>query len=235
MELVDLTLFHAVLEIRYAPAFLLWDRSGLLWNKLSVDFEGLRMLQAEPNQTVFRLGNDFEFAARIENASLSAFHPNRTLNRFGELAAKYFQLLSETLELAELSRVGCRLIFSKEYPTQEDASAALLGSKILRFPEGKNFNQGGEPIRPEWALRWESGGNGVHVRLRVDERKYDFEPPLVWEGPRPEKKTHVALTYDVDWYTCAPVLVTQISFEDWIKQCIHVVNRDSDAFLSAKK
>jgi hypothetical protein len=69
----------------------------------------------------------------------------------------------------------------------------------------------------------------------VDERKYEFEPPLVWEGPPPEKKDHIALLYDVDWYACAPVLVTQISFADWIRQCIHVVNRDSDNFLGGLK
>lgn len=221
--------------MRYAPAYLLWDHSGCLWSRLSLQFEGLRTIAAEPNQTLFRMGNDFEFAARLENASLSAFKPNRTLTQFTECAGQFFSLLSETLDLAEFSRVGCRQIFTREYPSHEDASRALLESGVLKWPVGKHFNHSGEPIRPEWAFRWEEGGSGVHLRLRVDERKYDFDPPLVWEGPDPVKKDRIALMYDVDWYTTAPVLVTQMSFADWIKQCVHVVNRDSDAFLGGLK
>jgi len=235
MQLADLTLFEAVVEVRYASAYLLWDRTGDLWAKLDLHFPGLRMLAVQPNQAAFRLGNDCEFTVRLENAVLAGFKPNRTLAQFTEHASYFFPLVVEMLEIAEFDRVGCRLMFTKEYPSAREASEALLQSGVLRWPDGKHFNHSGEPIRPEWAFRWEDGKTGVHIRMRVDERKYDFVPPLVWEGPLPDKKDHIALTYDLDWYTEAPVLVTQISFEDWIKQCIHLTNRDSDEFLEGVK
>jgi hypothetical protein len=235
MQLADLNLFHAVVEVRYAPAYPLWDRTGSLWAKLDLHFPGLRMLGVQPNLAAFRLGNDFEFTVGLESAVLSAFKPNRTLAQFGEHANYFFPLVVEMLEIAELSRVGCRLMYTKEYPSAEEASEALLESGALKWPEGKHFNHSGRPVRPEWAFRWEDGETGVHIRLRIDERKYDFVPPLVWEGPLPDKKDHIALTYDVDWYTGAPVLVTQISFDDWIKQRIHLTNRDSDEFLEGVK
>ncbi len=235
MQLADLTLFHAAVEVRYPPAYLLWDRSGHLWSKLGLQFQGLRMLAAQPIETLFRLDSDVQFAARLENAALDAFKPNRTLTQFCEHAGRFFPLVVEMLEIAEFSRVGCRLMYTKEYPSVEEASAALLECGVLKWPEGKHFNHSGKPVRPEWAFRWADGETGVHIRLRVDERKYDFVPPLIWEGPLPDKKDHVALTYDVDWYTEAPVLVTQLLFEDWIHQCVHLTNRDSDAFLGGVK
>jgi len=231
MQLADLGLFQAVAEARFSPAYGLWDRAGRLWSSLKTALPDLRMLNAELNQTVFRLGNNCEFAARLENASISAFKPPRTLTQFSEHADQFFRVLCDVLEIYEYKRVGFRLIFARQFPTIQEASAALLTSKVLRWPEGKHFNHGGDPIRPEWALRWENGGSGIHIRLRVDERKYEFEPPLVWEGPPPEKKELVTLTYDVDSYTLSAVLVTQMSFVDWIRQCVHLVNRDSDAFL----
>jgi hypothetical protein len=107
MQLADLTLFQSVVEVRYASAYLLWDRSGELWSKLRLRLQGLRMISAEPNQTVFRVADAFEFGVKLESASLNAFRPNRTLTQFCEHAGEFFPLASEMLEVAEFSRVGC--------------------------------------------------------------------------------------------------------------------------------
>ncbi|MFN0169512.1 MAG: hypothetical protein ACKV22_24080 [Bryobacteraceae bacterium] len=235
MQLADLTLFQAVVEVRYSHAYLLWDRSGQLWSDLTFRFAGLRMLEAQPNNIVFRLGQEFELSTRLDVASIIAFRPNRNLKQFTDHADYFLRKVSELLEINEYSRIGCRLIFAKDFPTVQEASRELLASGVVVWPKGRLFNRSSDPIQPEWAMRWEEGGAGVHVRLRVEERKYDFEPPLVWEGAPPGKKEVTSLTFDVDWYTRAPVLITQLSYVDWIKQCIHAIHRDSDAILSGQR
>jgi len=235
MQLSDLTLRQAVIEVRHDPAYLLWDRAGQLWSTVNSHYDSLRMITADPNQTVFRLGENTEFAARLEGASLNAILPKRTLLEFADHAKFFFPAHSNILEIEEYSRVGLRLVFSKEYQTYRDASDALLEGGVLRHAENDHFGLSGKPLRPEWALRWEDAGSGVHIRANVDEKKYDFQAPLEWEGPKPEKKPRIKLTYDVDWYKVSPTLVTQMSFPDWIEQCLHLTNRESDHFLEDTK
>jgi hypothetical protein len=90
MQLADLTLFHAVVEVRCAPAYPLWDRAGSLWAKLDLHFPGLRMLGVQPNLAAFRLGNDFEFTVGLESTVLSAFKPNRTLAQLKRARRLFF-------------------------------------------------------------------------------------------------------------------------------------------------
>jgi hypothetical protein len=149
VQLADLTLFSAAVEVRYAPGYLLWDRTGNLWAKFDLYFPGLRMLLVQPNQALFRLANDFEFTVGLESAMLTAFKPKSTLAQFSEHAGYFFPLVVEMLEIGEFSRVGCRLMYTKEYPSAEDASTALLDSGVLRWREGKHFNHSGRPVRPE--------------------------------------------------------------------------------------
>lgn len=231
MTFADLTLFSASVEARYPDASMLWDRSGLFWSRLSAKLGELKRIQAQPNETVFRLGRQFELAARIQNAQVYAFRPDKTLGEYGQVTDKFFRTLVDVLEISEYSRVGCRLLFAREFPSIRAASDAVLETGRLKWPQGQYFNKTGTPVHPEWAFRWEDNNTGVHLRLRVEERKYEMDPPLVWEGDFKNKDT-IAVTYDIDWYTRARVLVTQMSYADWINQCLHAVHRDSDQFLA---
>lgn len=193
MTLADLDLFQAVIEVRYAQACALLDKAGELWTRLALELGELRMLSAVPAETVFRLGSEYELAVKLETASIHAFKPDRTLGGFAKNADLFYRSVVELVQIPQFSRVGFRLVYSRDFPTVEEASAVALSSPILNAPQGRHFNQAGRPLKPEWALRWEDGHNGIHTRLRIDEWKYEFLPPLVWEGPASVKKETVSV------------------------------------------
>lgn len=230
MTFAELKPFQAVLEVRYADAFSLWDRAGMLWTRLAKKYENLERIQAQPTETIFRLGKSFELAAKLDGASVVAFKPEKNLTEFIQLTDVFFRIVAEILEISAYNRVGCRLIFTKDFSSIQAASAAILATGLLKWPEGQQFSKTGTPVQPEWALRWEDENRGVHLRLRVDERKYEIKPPLVWEG-KYESTTSTEVSWDVDWYTRKRVLVTQMSYSEFIGQCVHAVRRDSDHFL----
>jgi len=229
MELSEFKLFQASVEARFPEAYMLWDRAGALWAKAAEKFENLKMHTATPNQTVFRSAQ-VEFSVSLDRASCSEVNPNKNLNPFTESTHAFFRIVNEALDLHEYSRIGFRLIYVQKFDTYEQALESLNAVKILNTPP-RVFNHTGAP-GAEWTLRWKDEKQGTTVQLHIDERKHDFQAPLDWEGPKPETASQFRLLYDVDRYVHARTLVTQMSFEDWIKQMIHIINRDSDKLLN---
>src|SRR5579863_4355457 len=49
----DLKLHLIAFEVRFDPSYLMWDRSGAIWNEVVKFLPELKTKQAEPNRTVF--------------------------------------------------------------------------------------------------------------------------------------------------------------------------------------
>jgi hypothetical protein len=148
------------------------------------------------------------------------------------LAAKFSQTVSKILEVPEFTRIGLREIYERVYPTKEDAVAEFLKFGFLKIPEGKHFGVAGVLINPETNFRKEEGGKGYSVRIKTESTEYKLELPSLWRKvAKSILEIREKLFVDIDCFAQGTILSSQISFEDWITQTLHVIRRDTDAFL----
>jgi hypothetical protein len=220
-----------VVEVKYDPAFSLWDRSGLIWQHALRKWPNLQNTAASPAETVFTLDRKFELKVELGQAHVIGVQPDRSLTSFAELTSEFMGLVSRSLEIQNYSRVGFRLIYFKEYPGKAEASEAMLSAGLLNIPPAPNFGVNGAPLFPEFTCRWEATGEGVTVRLKTEGKTFDFSPPIGTTELEPMHKDYFGVSFDIDYYTIGIVSISQLNITEWIPQLLHRVRRGSEVFF----
>lgn len=239
LSLSGFNLERAVFEIRYSPAYGLWDRSGTLWESVTERLQSpeLKSVEAVPNKTFFKLGSDYELVAELDKARVVALSPNLSLSRFAELSTLFVRSLTEFLDLRILSRVGLRLILFAKYPEIQNAAAAILETGLLQLPERRVFGAEDNPDRLECVVNWEGKATGVTARLSTQTREFEIgiSPEMKYELPPnlQSKYKYYGVGYDVDFFTTQHMEIGELNVVQWIGQYVHVLKRDSDSFLGA--
>ena len=233
MDLSEFELERSIFEFRYSPSYLHWDKAGVLWNDAQTKWPKLKLKRGEPNVTSFMLDNTYEIAVTVDKASVVCYFPESDLADFIEKVDYFLGATTKQLDISQYTRVGLRLPYFKKYPNVESASAGILEPKLLNLPGGPHFGLEGSFSLPEFAVRWEGSAAGVTVRLRTEGRKLDFDPPIGVRELKPFHEEKFGLVYDVDYYTKGTLTVGQFRTQDWIKNVLHVIRRDSRRFLGA--
>ncbi len=232
MKISEFTLQKAILEVRYEPAYLHWDRAGSMWQTASQEWRGLEMSSAEPNRTVFKWKNMYEFSALVERANVNVLFPGSTLEDEGyKVFDKFIELVASALKISDFSRIGFRTIFQKPCESEKDASAQLLSLGLLKPPEGKHFGISGDITRLSFDARWEGEELGSRVQIFTQKEETDFDPP---PGIDELKSVHTSknlITYDVDYFTTASTSVGQFKPLKWIPPVMQIIRRDAKDFL----
>ncbi len=233
MDLDDFELELAVLEIRYEPSYLHWDRVGSLWMKAIHNWRTLKAIEANPAKTIFRLDLEttYELVTEIAQSRVLAHRPKRNLEEFSNVVAFFVGLVVSTFEIDEYTRVGVRFVFARTYPTPEEAAEQLLQTGMMKCPQGPFFGFEGKATIPRYALRWEGEERGTLVQLRAETQKIETTPPASIPDVEPLSKESHRLVVDFDYYTRKPVGIGQLESREWIKQVNHVIRRDSSVFM----
>lgn len=231
MDLNDFVLERSIFQFRYSPSYLLWDNAGVLWNDAQIKWPKLKIKRGEPNVTAFTLDNKYDIAVAPESASVVCHFPSSDLADFIDKAAYFVGATTARLVIHEYSRVGLRLLYRRTYADKESATSGLLESKLLNLSEGPHFGIKGFFSFPEFAIRWEGESVGVALRLRAEGRKIDFDPPMEAPELQPIHEEKFGLLYDIDYFTNGTLTVGQFRTQDWIKNALHLVRRDSRKFL----
>lgn len=78
----------------------------------------------------------------------------------------------------------------------------------------------------------EEGSKGFSIRIKAEGIEYKLELPPIWHKvAKSVSEVHETLSFDIDSYVQGTILPSQIAFEDWITQTLHVIRRDTDGFL----
>jgi len=233
LNLSDFKLTQAVLEIRYANAYIIWDRSGKIWTEFSSLWPNLHMLTAQPNEVLFRLENKYELSVQIDKAHIIELEPTSNLDDFMERADKFIKLVIQNLEIINFNRVGFRLVYVKGFPDSLQAANSLISTKMISVPHGKQFNIEGRISFPKYSIVWESDSAAARIALEVVDKKIDFDPPPNVEGLKSAHFETHELVYDLDYYIPAKLLPGQLNVKEWLSQTYHLIKRDSKSFLGA--
>ncbi|HTS50399.1 MAG TPA: hypothetical protein VMH05_20780 [Bryobacteraceae bacterium] len=220
-------------EIRYPDAYLLWDHAGQMSQELREIHEITRLVSADPGKIAFIAEGTREVSWSLGSMIVLDHRPrNSAFESFFTLCKDCFEIATRNLSVSELKRVGFRPTFSKNFPSKEEAVAALLSTGLLYTPAGKNFNVEPAGRYPEYAIRCEDEKFGYLLRLVVQEINYEFEPPPQWMGNVVDPTHEQRLTLDIDYYSRAAIAVGSLNVSEWLAQVTHAIRRDADSYLA---
>jgi hypothetical protein len=230
LTLEDLDFSQFSFELRFAHSYLLWDRAGRIWQETSRLIPSVTVVEAVPNKVVMREG-PVDLTVEPNRVGVQLFERER-LKNIPAVVAEFTQMVSSILELQEFTRLGLRMIYTKVFPTDELVAAEVMKLGFLKIPEGRHFGVAGLPLNPEITFRKQEGSKGFSVRIKAEGIEYKLETPYLWQKfAKPISEVHKALSFDIDSYVQGQILPSQIAFEEWITQILHVIRRDVDGFL----
>ena len=232
-DLSDFRLLTLNCECRFENAYLLWDRAGAVWSQFLSANPKARSIRAEPNQTVFRLEEDFEFTLKLDRINVSALG-SCSPELFGKAVGDFADIVIPQLQVGNFLRIGFRPIFVRDHTDMAAATAEFTGLDLVHILPTPTFGVTGKTIEARYFLRIEDESKGCLVQIVVAKRSYEPELPFGWEGSDLTKIEKIGLIFDVDYYTTRAATVGQVSLPEWIRQAMHVIYRDSKALLGAK-
>ena len=224
-------LSRSTFEIRYNNAYALWDKAGIIWTTADKKWSQLKMINAEPAVTSFRLEDRYELSVKLDRTSIIDFKPTSKLKGFLENAKQFIDIVVNCLELDMIERLGFRIIYALPSSDKSAASNVIADANIMNIPKGKCFNIEGQPLLPEYSIVWEGNSLGARIKILAQEKEInlDVNPAIKEIDSYHEKISEVLL--DIDYYTLKPILTGQLDVNEWISQAYHVIKRDAHVFL----
>jgi hypothetical protein len=234
LSVADFKFDRAVLETRYPNGYMFWDRAGIVWSEAIQRWSDLEFVSAEPAKTSFRLGTKYQFDAELGQSRTLAFLPDSSLNGLIEIAKPFYEIVFKHLEVKVLSRIGLRCLLFREFATKEEAVEAIISTRLVHVPSGPHFGIQSPPAT-EASIIWEDEVRGTRFHLAYQRREYQLQPPAdLQHRVKPLSITIHGVLLDTDFYSVSPIQVGQFSAEEWCKQAVHVLRRDTDRLLGVK-
>jgi hypothetical protein len=118
---VDLAIFkiqQATLELRYATAFLLWDRAGAIWRRIASYYPETAPKNVQTNVQTFSLDEITDASIQVERCSVSTMHVGN-LDNLKKMSGILCEEVISKLEIKIIDRVGFRVIFEKKFNSVE--------------------------------------------------------------------------------------------------------------------
>lgn len=234
LQLSDFEFSQATFELRFERAFALWDHAGGLANTLVTQFPAAKLQEGNPGRISFTLSPNVEFSFELDKAHVILHSPKRTAEDFTPLASSLSRLLTTNLGIKVFSRVGTRAIYRKDYGNVRDATERVVSLGHLKIPDGKFFGLEESPETVSYAMRWSGKATGIRVSLLTQTQKIEFAPAPVYskEVTAIDKERH-DMILDIDYFSTAPVTVEQLHVDEWVKNLMHMINRDIPIFMKA--
>src|SRR5438552_560742 len=121
MDIAHFTLRNIAFEMRFPPAYRLWDASGRIWSNALERWPDLKLREAQPNQTRFTLGNFAEILIHLERAHTGIVSSKIDMDEFIRLCQFAYEQTIETLKVPKFTRIGLRPAFIRQYESIDAA------------------------------------------------------------------------------------------------------------------
>ncbi len=225
----DFKPFSCTCEIRYANAYFLFDRTGLILDELRDEFTDVTLGIATPQQSQF-VAEEGTFHLELAASRFTTGGAHAGPERFPKYCKQFFGAITKHLGIAVLTRIGLRYVLRKEFSKEDESKAALASMALVNLKPTKRFNSSDSPI--EVMFRWEDSQAGAFVRLRAETVEIKLAVPTELQDavPKLNKKLNV-LTLDTDCYTVAPVEIEQWNAAEWVTEKLRIVRREVDGIL----
>lgn len=233
MNISHLTLRSLIFELRYSPAFRLWDRAGAIWTDAARRWPALTLREATPNQTRFTIENRAELGVQLERAAANLAASKITLEEFLPYCRFLSEIALSLLEIPTFTRVGFKPTFIKEYNNMDDAVRDFFATGMTKELIGKHFGIEGRSEAPNVTIRFEGEYLGCATSLLVRKRATKLDMPMIGADDdfEPVTKEHLELVYECDYFTKVNMDIGQLKATQWVEDAMKVIRRDSNVIL----
>ena len=229
----DLKLQTLTFEMRYAPAYRIWDGSGSLWTDLSAKFGELDAQSVAPNQVTHNALDRFALTVSIDKAHLVDYKPDTDFDK-NEYFAYFVEMVVAHLGITAFSRLGTRLTMGKEFASQEDAAKELVELGLLKLPAEKMFGVEPKLVIPRCGVEVRDLELGYNLQVSAPQSIISFTPGPDARGLQPQNSTRNQVLVDLDLFTRQTVLVESFRVQDHFTKWKRRLNRDLTSMLFGK-
>jgi hypothetical protein len=187
-------------EARYNPSFLLWDRSGHIWNEILQLYPDLRVLpeQIQPQMQVFQspemqvtLGSD-QFRVTVLSS--------KSEKSIAEVTPKILSVVVRDLKIPSFTRVGVRTIRNQDFKNEDDAVAAAKAFQSEKLSRGMWQAANSRAITS--LIRFEEESRGMQAWIRTERHESRLILPFGMEdGMGYKDAIRYRLVHDADYYS----------------------------------
>lgn len=211
-----------VFELRYSPAYLLWDGTGSIWYAMLHANPELKLSTVQPNQQVFET-DSLQMVLELAQMRVMARGPD-AVEEVKKNASALLKFAADRLKIDAFSRAGFRLTKTKVCPSAKLAMAFVPADDAS---ESRAF--GTEASRTQFvkSAKYESEQAGLLAILRAEEREWNFNAPWESRSHLPKNMSYQDLsrkewtvTVDSDYFTIGTVDRESFDVETWINQAV---------------
>jgi hypothetical protein len=198
---------QAIFEVRFEGAYLLWDKTGVLWTAIGSNFKTFRRSNITPNEQTFFGDDRFTMAVSIERASITDNQPHGTVDKTIETFADFVGKALEILEVDVLTRVGNRYLYCIECKSMADARQRVREAIPHAVPQKNLFSLQPAFATPSFKIDGDDGELAYVAQLYQREQKIEFSPPpeAAAIGVEKTEKAIYQVVFDIDFSTKKPI------------------------------
>ncbi len=219
-----------VLEVRYEPALMIWDRAGTVGSRIKSRWPSFKIMQSEPAVQAFAINNRFEVRVSLDRSAVMDTQAKKgEVPDFVEMSKYVVELLIEQLRVDEFTRIGFRPSFVRRCKSAREAAGLFMTTGAIRVPDSY---QGGSEFSV--VLRSDTESIGRRAQLATRSRKEEVSPPL-GSSIEATKELFEEIVFDLDYYTKATVKASNFSVETWVDQGLRQASEDARRILDGEK
>jgi hypothetical protein len=228
IDLAHFTLTSATFETRYPTAFLMWDRSGAVWQELGIKYPDLRIVQATPSQVNVKIDTKAECVVGVDKTFCAVRLPKSDLKDLCDVSAALLPAMQSRLMISIFTRIGLRLIYHKQFEERDEASSFVFSNAAMPHPKGKHFNVDGRALDPEIAVTVEDDVKGFTVRLKSQQITMNLILPPEFDDLAAVKQAQRNfVVFDIDYYVHAATPSSAFDAPALIEDWLHLIRRDT--------
>jgi hypothetical protein len=183
--------------------------------------------QAAPAQVRITIDEKTQAITGVDRSFFTVTNPKTDLRELQGVAEVLFPPLLRYLNIANLTRVGLRVIYGKRFDTRKEAADFVADHSPIPRLKGKHLNIDGVIFEPEIYFQYEAEALGFSVRLKAQQSKINLTVPVEFEDILKEKKTERSfVTLDVDYYAHGITPIASFDASALIQGWLHLIRRD---------
>jgi len=234
----DFQLEQIAFEIRYIYGNYYLDKLRQFWKEIQNELTGEYTPLKEEESTIINYDNKFEIRVSADRFAIIQFFPTSAIQELSEVSKVYFDTAVKILEIKEITRVGLRAIYTRNYDNPSEVAESLYQSSYINFPQDLYLMKDGVPMIPNLALGWQNEERGISYRLKGKSEVLGINLPLklVASGDFQKRieKTYNQVILDIDIYDHKPILPGQFFSEEWLNQAYSIIKKEGVKFFGEK-
>ena len=224
----------AIFQIQFPTAYVLWDTAGTIASRLASIWPDLELVEGRPDQQILK-GRGVQLQSTLKQCNVTLRGENSLDQQRTSQLTKTFEVWRQVLQLCTLTRVSTRLIYSRAFPSLDEANIALLELGLVHWPLGKVFDQPQKSEKNSFDLQFKFEDDVSFSFLRFHSEKLEFkadlDPDFVKEHEI--RSIRCRLHIDFDRGHLGEVAADKFRMEDWIKGVQHILRRDIEKVVRA--